>query len=87
MVTLLEIVIEAMVRRRFLPVDLYKSAAQAFLIEDDALRRPCIVQVGASAAASIVQARQDGEFISVEDLRQRSGVTRRSLKRCVCTGA
>ncbi|HHT42828.1 MAG TPA: PolC-type DNA polymerase III [Firmicutes bacterium] len=79
MVTLLEIVIEAMVRGvRFLPVDLYKSAAQAFLIEDDALRPPfaSLQGVGASAAASIVQARQDGEFISVEDLRQRSGVTK-----------
>lgn len=79
LVTLLEIVIEAMVRGvRFLPVHLYKSAAQSFLIEGDALRPPfaSLQGVGTSAATSIVQAREAGEFISVEDLRQRSGITK-----------
>jgi len=79
LVTLLEIILEAMVRGvRFLPVDLYRSAAQTFLIEGDALRPPfaSLQGVGASAANSIVQARAEGEFISVEDLRQRSGVTK-----------
>jgi len=79
MVTLLEIIIEAMVRGvRFLPVDLYKSAAQTFLIEGSALRLPfaSLQGVGASAATGIVQAREAGEFISVEDLRQRAGITK-----------
>lgn len=75
----LEIVLEALARGvRFLPVDLYKSAAQTFQIEGDMLRPPfaSLEGVGASAAASIVQARQGGEFISVEDLRERSGITK-----------
>ncbi|HOB39917.1 MAG: PolC-type DNA polymerase III [Limnochordia bacterium] len=79
MVTLLEIIIEAMARGvRFLPVDLYKSAAQTFLIEGSALRLPfaSLQGVGASAATGIVQAREAGEFISVEDLRQRAGITK-----------
>lgn len=79
MATLLEIVLEAMVRGvQFLPVDLYKSDAGVFRIEGSALRPPfaSLQRVGASAAASIVQAREQGEFISVEDLRQRAGITK-----------
>ena len=78
-VTQLEIVLEAMARGiTFLPVDLYKSADQAFLIEGDALRPPfaSLQGVGVSAAAGIVQAREGGEYISIEDLRQRSGITK-----------
>lgn len=79
MVTQLEIILEAMARGiEFLPVDLYKSAAQTFLIEDGKLRPPfaSLDGVGASAAASIVQSRDGGEFISIEDLRNRSGITK-----------
>jgi DNA polymerase-3 subunit alpha (Gram-positive type) len=79
MVTQLEIVLEAMVRGiRFLPVDLYKSDQQRFLIEDDALRPPLasLQGLGVNAAARIAQAREEGEFISIEDLRQRSGITK-----------
>ncbi|NMB20506.1 MAG: PolC-type DNA polymerase III [Firmicutes bacterium] len=78
-VTQLEIVLEAMARGvNFLPVDLYKSADQVFLIEDGALRSPfgSLQGVGASAALGIVEARRDGEFISIEDLRQRAKITK-----------
>ena len=78
-VTQLEIVLEAMARGvRFLPVDLYKSSDQRFEIEDGALRPPfaSLQGVGVNAAAGIVQARSGGEFISIEDLRLRSGVTK-----------
>jgi DNA polymerase-3 subunit alpha (Gram-positive type) len=78
-VTQLEIVLEAMARQiSFLPVDLYKSSDQTFCLEDGALRLPfaSLQGVGASAASGIVQAREDGEFISIEDLRQRSGITK-----------
>ncbi|HBG02666.1 MAG TPA: DNA polymerase III, partial [Firmicutes bacterium] len=73
--TQLEIVLEAMARGIFFrPVDLYKSLDQVFQIEDGALRPPfaSLQGVGVSAASGIVQAREDGEFISIEDLRQRS---------------
>lgn len=78
-VTQLEIVLEAMARGvRFLPVDLYKSSDQRFEIEDGALRPPfaSLQGVGVNAAAGILEARQEGEFISIEDLRLRSGVTK-----------
>jgi DNA polymerase-3 subunit alpha (Gram-positive type) len=79
LVTLLEIILEAMVRGvSFLPVDLYKSEARVFRIEGSALRAPfaSLQGVGASAANSIVQARAEGEFISIEDLRTRAGITK-----------
>lgn len=75
----LEIVMEALARGvRFLPVDLYKSSDRFFQIEDGALRPPLasLQGVGASAAHGILQAREGGEFISIEDLRQRSGITK-----------
>jgi len=77
--TQLEIVLEALARGVvFLPVDLYKSSDRLFQIEEGGLRPPfaSLQGVGTSAAAGIVDARKDGEFISVEDLRQRSGITK-----------
>lgn len=82
-VTQLEIVLEAMARGiEFLPVDLYKSDQQQFLIQAGALRPPLasLQGVGVNAAARIVQAREEGEFISIEDLRQKSGVTKAVLE-------
>lgn len=78
-VTQLEIVVEALARGVvFLPVDLYKSSDRHFQIEDSGLRPPLasLQGVGASAAHGIVQSRAQGEFISIEDLRQRSGITK-----------
>lgn len=78
-VTQLEIVLEAMARGvRFLPVDLYLSSDRVFQVCGDGLRPPfaSLDGVGVNAAAGIVQARQDGEFISIEDLRGRSGITK-----------
>ena len=90
MITQLEIVLEALARGiSFLPVDLYQSSDQRFLIEEGRLRSPLasLQGVGASAAAGIVEARKDGEFISIEDLRQPSGITKavvETLKVHVC---
>lgn len=78
-VTQLEIVLEAMARGiKFLPVDLYQSADQNFVIEDGALRPPfaSLQGVGVNAAAGIVAGRSEGEFISVEDFRLKTGVTK-----------
>jgi DNA polymerase-3 subunit alpha (Gram-positive type) len=78
--TLLEIVVEAMARGvGFERVDLYRSSDRHFLIEGEKSLRPPLVSlqgVGVSAAAGIVAARADGEFLSVEDLRQRAGITK-----------
>ena len=61
-----------------LKVDLYESDATKFLIVDNSLRPPLssLQGVGVNAAKSIAEARKDGEFISKEDLRLRSKVSK-----------
>ena len=55
---------------QFLPVDLYKSDATKFLIEENALRLPftAIKGLGGTAAETIITARQEKEFFSKEDI-------------------
>lgn len=75
----MHIVYEAMVRGvKFLPVDLYKSHATQFLVEDGAIRMPfsAVKGLGAAVAEGIANARAEGEFFSCDDLRSRSGLSR-----------
>ena len=75
--TCLELVLEMRMRGiRFLPVNLYKSDVKKFLVEDGNLRCPftSLGGLGESAAVPIVEARQAGPFLSVEDLVQRARV-------------
>ncbi len=77
-VTTYQIVIEAMARGiEFLPVDVYKSDAFDFKIEDGKIRMPFSVfsGVGTNAAESIVKSRDAGPYISQEEFRTRSGVS------------
>ena len=77
-VTTYQIVIEALARGiEFLPVDVYKSEAFEFKIEDGKIRMPFSVfsGVGGSAAESIVKSRHGGPYISQEEFRTRSGVS------------
>ncbi len=77
-VTTYQIVIEAMARGiEFLPVDVYKSEAFDFKIENGKIRMPFAVfsGVGGSAAENIVKSRQGGPYISQEEFRTRSGVS------------
>ena len=62
----------------FLPVDLYKSDARLFLPENGKIRLPfgSLPGVGEAAALSLQKARDDGEFLSVEELKQRSAVSK-----------
>ncbi len=62
----------------FLPLDLYKSKAATFLVEDGKLRPPfsAIKGLGASVAEGIVKAREEGPFTSVQDFRTRSGASK-----------
>ena len=72
--TCLELVLEMNLRGiRFLPVDLYRSDVRRFLIEDGNIRCPFISLpgLGESAAVQIAEARRDGRFLSVEDLKKR----------------
>jgi len=63
---------------KLLNVDLYKSEAVIFTIEDDSIRPPlsALEGVGENAAKSIVLLRVEGEFISKEDLRIRCKVSK-----------
>jgi DNA polymerase-3 subunit alpha (Gram-positive type) len=75
--TALELVLEMNMRGiHFLPVDLYKSDVKRFLMEGGDLRCPFISLggLGESAAIPIVAAREQGPFLSVEDLKERGKV-------------
>ncbi len=60
----------------FLPIDLYESHATKFKMEDDGIRPPLnsIPGFGTVAAEGIANARKDGEFMSIDDLRLRAKV-------------
>jgi DNA polymerase-3 subunit alpha (Gram-positive type) len=74
---------------KFLPVDLYKSEAVKFTIEGDNIRIPLsgLTGVGENAAKAIVEIRDDGEFISKEDLRIRSKATKTVVEALTNHGA
>lgn len=79
LLTVLEISYEMYKRGiKFLKVDLYKSNATKFLIEKDGIRPPlsALQGVGVNAAKSIEEVRDNGEFISKEDLRLRARATK-----------
>lgn len=76
-----QIVIEMLARGiEFLPVDIYKSDARIYRIEDGKIRLPfgAIDGIGENAAKAIAEARNDGggDFISYDDLMARAGVGR-----------
>ena len=77
---ILDVVIEAYVRGiRFAPIDLYRSDQRYFKILEDGTLLPPLASlqgVGINAAESIVTARKEGEFSSIEDLRLRSRVSK-----------
>ena len=66
----------------FLPIDLYRSDARAFTIEDGKIRLPfsTLNGLGERAAQSIVEARADGEFSSKEDLKNRAQISKSVLE-------
>ncbi len=75
----LQLVNECMARHiRFLPIDLIKSDAKAFLPENGAIRMPfsALAGVGENAAESIIKARDEEPFFSIEDLQIRAGLNK-----------
>lgn len=76
----LQVVNEMMARGiEILPVDLYKSDATVYKIEDGKIRMPfgAMSGTGEAAAIGLAKARDDGDgpFISIEDLKHRSGAS------------
>ena len=91
MYPILEIVLEFYERGfNFLDIDLYKSDAIKFKIEDEGIRPPLnsIPGLGTVAAQSIQASREkDGDFMSVEELMLRAGIgksTAEILKNAGC---
>ncbi|WP_100330947.1 PolC-type DNA polymerase III [Bacillus xiapuensis] len=79
LLTVLELALEMTERGfRFQKVDLYRSSADQFVIDGDSLIPPfnAIPGLGTNAAYNIVKARQEGEFLSKEDLQQRGKVSK-----------
>ena len=74
-----QIVNEMLARKiEVLPVDLYKSNAYKYIVENGKIRLPftALAGVGLAAAKSLQEASVDGEYISVDDLQARSKVTK-----------
>ena len=61
-----------------LPVDLYRSDAHRYLVEDGKIRLPfsSLAGVGGAAANSLYEAGRQGRYISVDDLQARAKVSR-----------
>ena len=76
---MLQIINEMLARGiSLLPVDLYRSEAKKFVVEDGKIRLPfsSLGGVGESAAISLREARDSsGEYISIDDLQARSKVS------------
>ncbi len=76
---MMHVVIEAMARGiRFLPVDLYRSHARKYLLEDGAIRLPfnSVKGLGGAAADGMMAGREGSPFSSCDDLQERTGISR-----------
>ena len=90
LITILEVVYEMNLRGiDLLPVDIYRSDATKFLVEEGGLRAPfnAIPGVGDNAAVSMAENRGDTPFISIEDFQRRTGANSgvvSALEGCGC---
>ena len=78
-VSTLQLANECMARGiKFLPIDIEKSDAYAFLPENGAIRMPfsSLPGLGENAAMNIMAARNEEPFFSVEDLQKRAKLTK-----------
>ncbi|MEF2244524.1 PolC-type DNA polymerase III [Paenibacillus sp. IITD108] len=79
MVSQLEMSLEMTARGfSFKPIDLYRSEATKFIVDGNSLIPPfaALAGIGDNAARNIAAAREDGEFLSVEDFQMKSKATK-----------
>ncbi len=75
----LQIVNEMMARKiEFLPVDIYKSEASMFTVEDGKIRLPfsSLPGVGETAAISLAETGKKTEYLSIEEMQIKTKVTK-----------
>ena len=86
----LHVVYEAMLRGvQFLPVNIYHSHAHKFTMEDGAVRMPfsSVKGLGGAAAEALMKARDQGEFLSQDDVQSRSGLSKSLMETLNTIGA
>lgn len=79
MLPILEMALEMTARGfRFKSIDLYRSDATRFIVDGDALIPPfsALAGIGDNAAKNIAAAKEQGEFLSIEDFQQKSKATK-----------
>lgn len=77
-----EIVVEMYARGlEFLPIDIYKSGGVKFTIEDGKIRVPLIALSGLGGAVieNIIKEREEGKFLSFEDLKRRTKASQTTI--------
>ncbi len=77
MVTILELCNEMYSRGiEFLPIDIYESDSKKFLPKENGILLPLnsLAGLGGQAAESVVEARKEGKFLTIDDFRERTKV-------------
>lgn len=88
-IPMLQLVEESMARGiRYLPIDLEKSDAKAYLPENGAVRLPfaSLPGLGENAAINIVEAREKEPFSSIQDLQIRAGLNKSVIETLRASG-
>ena len=91
MLTVLEVAYEMYARGiKILPVDIYESDAKEFKVVGEKQILPPMIAlqgVGENAAIHIQQERENGEFISKEDLQKRTKISKTVIETLTIHGA
>ncbi len=84
--SMLQIVNEMLARKiKFLPIDIFKSKAKEFVVEDDGIRLPfsTVEGLGITVAESLEQCVKEHEIISIEDVMIHAKVSKTLIDRMI----
>ena len=73
---------------QILPVDIYKTDAKMFVVEDGKIRLPfsSLPGVGEAAAISLANEGKKGEYLSIEDMQVKTKVTKAVVETLASVG-